>query len=84
MSKTETQKLVKKLGPGNYRQIARTTGLTPQHVSRVLRGIRGCSLRVAAKIAMAADVDLAELYHFIQFYGVSRKIKRKAKEKTAA
>lgn len=77
MGKTDTQKLVKKLGPGNYRRIARHTGLTPQHVSRVLRGLRGCSLRVAAKIALAADVDLEELYRFIQVYGVSRKTRKK-------
>lgn len=54
-----------RLEPGNYRSIARGAGLTPQHVSRVLRGMKGTSLHVAARIAEAAGVTLDELHAFI-------------------
>ena len=53
------------LGPGNYRRIARTAGVTPQHVARVLRGERGASLHVGARIAKAAGVTLDQMYEFI-------------------
>ena len=57
--------LLDQLGPGNYTSIASAAGLHQQHVSRVLRGIKGCSFRVAHKIAHAADVTLDELWHYI-------------------
>lgn len=53
-----------KLGPGNYGGIARRAGISKQHVSRVLRGERNCSLPVGARIAAAARVSLDQLYKF--------------------
>lgn len=56
---------IEKLGPGNYRSIARGAGLTPQHVSRVLRGLKGVSFLVAARIARTAGVTLDEMYEYV-------------------
>jgi transcriptional regulator with XRE-family HTH domain len=53
------------LGEGNYRRISKKAGLSPQHVARVLKGMRGCSLHVAKSIADAAGVSLDALYLFI-------------------
>lgn len=52
-------------GNGNYLRIADKAGVTPGHVSRVLRGSKGASLHVAARIARAAGVTLDELYAHI-------------------
>jgi hypothetical protein len=54
------------LGPGNYRSISRRVGLSPQHVGRVLRGIKGASFWVGASIADAASVSLDELRAYIR------------------
>lgn len=57
-----------RLGNGNYGRISRRTGLTKQHVSRVLRGLREPTLDVAALIAREAGVTLDELYeHTMKF-----------------
>lgn len=56
---------VTELGPGNYRRIAKVAGLSSTHVSRALRGERGLSLVIAARIARAANVTLDELYTHI-------------------
>lgn len=53
------------LGRGNYRSIARRAGLSVQHVSRTLRGERGASFHVAARIAKAAGVTLDEMHRYI-------------------
>lgn len=53
------------LAAGRYRHIARRVGCAPQHVSRVIKGERGASLHVAARIAAAAGVSLDQLYRFI-------------------
>lgn len=50
-----------RLAPGNYHGIARRSGLSLQHVSRVLRGIRGATLTTAARIARGAGVSMDEL-----------------------
>lgn len=52
------------LGPGNYHAIARNAGMTPQHVSRILRRRHGTSLEIAAKVAKAAGVTLDDLYTY--------------------
>lgn len=57
--------VVTKLSRGQYGPIARRAGLAPQHVGRVLRGMKGASLHVAARIAHAADVTLDDMYRFI-------------------
>lgn len=54
-----------RLGPGNYRRIAKSAQLVPQHVSRVLKAQKGCSLEVAARIARAAGVSIDAMYAFI-------------------
>jgi transcriptional regulator with XRE-family HTH domain len=54
------------IGPGNYHRLARATGYTPQHVSRVLRGKVGASFVAANRIANAAGVTLDELYAYIE------------------
>lgn len=53
------------LGRGNYIKIARGAGLTPSHVGRVLRGLRGASFHVAARIAVSANVTLDQMYDYI-------------------
>jgi transcriptional regulator with XRE-family HTH domain len=60
-----TSETASRLGPGNYRRIARIAGLTPAHVGRVLRGTRGASFHVGARIAVAAGVTLDQLYTYI-------------------
>lgn len=54
-----------RLGTGNYSELARRTGLTPQHVSRVLRGVSGISFWTATRIADAAGVSMNDLRVFI-------------------
>lgn len=49
----------------NFRQIARISGLSRTHVSRVLSGSRGATIHVFAVIAQAADVRLDHLYNFV-------------------
>lgn len=64
----ETALRHKRLGMGNFGRIAKRTGFTKQHVSRVLRGLREPSFDVAAVIARAAGVTLDELHaHTLQF-----------------
>lgn len=61
-----SRRLHQKLGPGNFYRIARRSKTSQQHVSRVLRGMRGVSLRVAARLADAAGVTIDELWEYIQ------------------
>lgn len=56
---------VRLLGAGNYRRIFRTSGISPQHIARVVTGRKGASLHVAKRIAFAAGVSLDEMYNFI-------------------
>ena len=56
-----------KLEAGNYRRIHRASGLSPQHISRVIKGSKGASLHVAKRIADAAGVSLDELYSYIVY-----------------
>ncbi len=58
--------LVRILGQGNYRRISRAAGLTPQHVSRVLRGKKGVSFQTASRIADASEVSLDDLRNYIE------------------
>ena len=60
------ERLKERLGPGNYKPIARATGLSPSHVSRVLRGLANPTSDTLALIATEADVDLGILMTFIQ------------------
>ena len=62
---TSHLEIIQRLGPGNYRRISRKSGFTPQHVSRVLRGVTGARLDAAAKIADAAGVSLDQLWRYI-------------------
>lgn len=55
----------KALADGQYHTIARKSGLSPQHVSRTIKGERGCSFHIAYRIAYAAGVTLDQLYYFI-------------------
>jgi hypothetical protein len=54
-----------RLGPGNYRRIALRAGLSNFHVSRVLRGSRGCSFDIACRIADAAGVTMDDLRRWV-------------------
>ena len=60
------RKLDERLGPGNYKPLARATGLSPSHVSRVLRGLANPTSDTLAMIAHAAAVDIGILMTFIQ------------------
>lgn len=53
------------LGPGNYHRIARAVNVTPPHISRFLRGIKGTSFKLACEIADASKVSLDDLRWFI-------------------
>jgi Helix-turn-helix. len=53
-----------RLGPGNFGRIARRTGISKNHVSRVLRGLREPSFDVAADIASAAGVTMETLHEW--------------------
>lgn len=58
----------KRLSAGNFGRIARRTGFTEQHISRVCRGLREPSFDVAAVIAEAAGVTLDQLHaHTMKF-----------------
>lgn len=52
----------KRLSPGNFGRIAKRTGHTKQHISRVCRGLRVPSFDVAANIARAAGVTMDQLH----------------------
>lgn len=53
------------LSPGNFSRIARGAGYRQQHVSRLLRGLSGCSFDAAIKIAQVAGVTMDELRDYI-------------------
>ena len=61
-----------KLCSGNYRRIARLSGLSLSHVKRSLTGQRGLTLYTAHLIAKAAKVSLDQLWHFIQHEAQAR------------
>lgn len=64
--KRVTNRVKSRLEIGNYHKIARKAQITPQHVSRVLRGKRAGSLSILERIADAADVTLSQLYTYIK------------------
>lgn len=49
------------LAPGNYYSLAERSGLSRQHVARVLSGRGGVTLESAGRIAEAAGVTIGEL-----------------------
>lgn len=53
------------LGPGNYKPIARKTGISSTHISRVLRGKVGITFKYANKIADAVGVTVDDLRRYI-------------------
>lgn len=55
----------KRLGPGNFRPIAKKARLTNGYVGRALKGLRGMSFHVAKRIADAAGVSLDELHAYL-------------------
>ncbi len=61
----ERPRLVRLLDSGNYGRIARASGFSIPHISRVLTGKRGTPLKSAARIAAAAGVSLDELHAWI-------------------
>lgn len=57
-----------RLGPGNFGRIARRTGITKNHVSRVLRGLRRPTFDYAYLIAREGGVTMEQLYdHIVKF-----------------
>ena len=57
----------------NYHELARRSGLSASTVRKVLRGLTGVNLVIAARIAEAAGVSLDTLYlHFKSVGGVGR------------
>ncbi len=60
------RQLEERLGPGNYKPLARATGLSPSHVSRVLRGLANPTSDTLALIATEAGVDLGIMMTFIR------------------
>lgn len=58
------------LGRGNFRRLSKETGLEPRHISRVLRGLRGTSLKSAIALADAANVSLDEFRDYIEHRSV--------------
>lgn len=54
------------LAPGNYYSLARASGLSRQHIARVLQGRGGVTLEAAERIAKAAGVSMLELLEYIK------------------
>lgn len=50
-----------RLAPGQYRALSRISGISRQHISRVLRGRAVPSLPVAVKLAKAAGITVGML-----------------------
>ena len=65
IEETKYRRIHKTLGTGNYKRIGREVGVSPQHVSRFLRGIKGATFGMASEIADAADTSLDDLRWFI-------------------
>ena len=65
IEETRYRRIFKTLGPGNYKRIGREVGVSPQHVSRFLRGIKGATFKMAGGIADSADVDMDDVRWFI-------------------
>jgi 3-keto-L-gulonate-6-phosphate decarboxylase len=59
------EKTKKQLAYGRYHLIARHAGLSPQHTSRVINGKVGCSIHVAARIALASGITIDQLYAYM-------------------
>ena len=53
------------LGPGNFHRLSRESGVSWQHVSRVLRGRIGVRMVTAKKIADAAGVRVEQMMDYI-------------------
>lgn len=53
------------LGPGNYRRLALSTGLSWSHLSKILRGKHGTKIETLDSIALAAGVSTGELQAYI-------------------
>jgi len=51
----------------NINALARATGMSAAHVSRVLRGLSGLKLDTAVKLAGALDMTLDEFHDRIKY-----------------
>lgn len=59
--------LICALGPGNYHELARRSGVSWTHVSRVLRGKIGVRMQTLQRIADAAGVTVADVDEYIRY-----------------
>jgi transcriptional regulator with XRE-family HTH domain len=66
VEKARLRKINRTLGPGNYHRIARETGVTPQHISRFIRGLRGATFELAIAVAESAGVGLDDLRWYME------------------
>ena len=61
IEETRYRRIHKTLGPGNYKRIGRVVGVSPPHVSRFIRGMKGATFNMAAGLADSAEVGLDEV-----------------------
>lgn len=54
------------LGPGNFFRLARASGISRSHVSRILRGVASPSFSTAMRLAQAAGVTGDVLHAYIK------------------
>ena len=66
IEETKFRRIHKTLGTGNYKRIGREVGVSPQHVSRFLRGIKGATFGMASSIADSASISLDDMRWFIE------------------
>ena len=66
IEETKYRRINKTLGPGNYKRIGRDVEVSPQHVSRFLRGIKGATFNMACAIADSASVKVDDMRWFIE------------------
>ena len=60
----------------SYTEIAKATGLSVSHVSRVMRGIRSPSVRTLSLIALKAGVPMSELIRRLKIGKAAKTIRR--------
>jgi len=54
------------VGPGNFHELARRSGLSRSTVSGVLQGKRGASLETLRKLSEASGVELGRLTEYVE------------------
>lgn len=79
---TSNNTLAEKLGPGNFKPLARAAGLSPSHVSRVLRGHTAPSYTTLVSLASAARVSVGQVVGYIEQRKAERVERLEARQRT--